>query len=143
MRYLDTSYIAPIFLKEPTTDAVQSHLGSLPFAELAISHWTRVEFASLLGIRVRAGTLDLANARDAERSFELAAARTFTVFVPTVDDFNLAKTYLNRHDTGLRGGDALHLAIANNHSVEAIFSLDKTMIKAGKLLGLPVFAGIR
>ena len=38
-------------------------------------------------------------------------------------------------------GDALHLAIANNHRAETVYSLDKALLKAGKALGLPVSAG--
>jgi antitoxin (DNA-binding transcriptional repressor) of toxin-antitoxin stability system len=42
----------------------------------------------------------------------------------------------------LRAGDALHLAIAGNHQADAIYSLDKVMIKAGKILDLPVSMGM-
>jgi hypothetical protein len=44
--------------------------------------------------------------------------------------------FLSQFDTGLRAGDALHLAVANNHRATAIYSLDKTVLKAGKILGL-------
>ncbi|MBC7637090.1 MAG: hypothetical protein H7251_15980 [Acetobacteraceae bacterium] len=47
-----------------------------------------------------------------------------------------------RPETGLRGGDALHLAIAANRRASAIYSLDKGLVKAGKMLGLPVSRGI-
>jgi prevent-host-death family protein len=45
--------------------------------------------------------------------------------------------------TGRRAGDALHLAVANNHRAAVIYSLDKTLLKAGKILDLPVKMGIR
>jgi uncharacterized protein len=48
-----------------------------------------------------------------------------------------------RFETGLRAGDALHLAIADNHRAAAIYSLDKALLKAGKILDLPVRMGIR
>jgi hypothetical protein len=51
--------------------------------------------------------------------------------------------YLQHYAISLRAGDALHLAIAGNHGAETIYSLDKSMIKAGKMLGLPMSAGIR
>jgi len=63
--------------------------------------------------------------------------------LPNADDFDLAKTYLANHASGLRAGDALHLAVAKNHDSKAIYSLDKTLLKAGKMLGLPVSTGIR
>jgi predicted nucleic acid-binding protein len=42
----------------------------------------------------------------------------------------------------LRAGDALHLAIAANRHAAAIYSLDKRLLRAGEILGLPVSAGI-
>jgi predicted nucleic acid-binding protein len=63
--------------------------------------------------------------------------------LPSGDDYERARYYLRNYETGLRAGDALHLAIAGNHRAKAIYSLDKTMIKAGKILGLPVSAGIK
>ncbi|MFG1466891.1 type II toxin-antitoxin system VapC family toxin, partial [Xanthobacter sp. DSM 24535] len=57
------------------------------------------------------------------------------------DDYDLAKKFLGTFETGLRAGDALHLAIASNHQAGAIYSLDKVLFKAGKILGLPVNAG--
>ena len=68
---------------------------------------------------------------------------SFTVLLPNADDFALAKRYLGRFETGLRAGDALHLAVASNHRAAVIYSLDKTLLKAGKLLDLPVSMGVR
>ncbi|MBV9287993.1 MAG: hypothetical protein JO288_09235 [Hyphomicrobiales bacterium] len=45
-------------------------------------------------------------------------------------------------ETGLRAGDALHLAVAGNRGAEAIYSLDRAMIKAGKMFGLSICSGI-
>jgi uncharacterized protein len=64
------------------------------------------------------------------------------VLSPGGNDYALARRYLRNYDAGLRAGEALHLAIAANHRADAIYSLDKTMIKAGKTLGLPVSRGI-
>ena len=64
------------------------------------------------------------------------------VVLPGVADFDLCWKILARFDNGLRAGDALHLAIASNCAAEAIFTLDHGMIKAGRLLGLPVDRGI-
>ena len=67
---------------------------------------------------------------------------SFSVLLPNADDFSLAKRYLGRFETGLRAGDALHLAVANNHRAAVIYSLDKTLLKAGKIVDLPVSMGI-
>ncbi len=69
-------------------------------------------------------------------------AESFTVLLPGPEAFDLARQYLARYESGLRGGDALHLAIARTHRATAIYSLDRVLIKAGDLFGLPVSAGI-
>lgn len=82
-------------------------------------------------------------AAEADVQFETMMNESFVVWLPNADDFDLAKDFLGRHNTGLRAGDALHLAIARNHRAQAIYSLDKVFLKAGKALGLPVGPGIR
>lgn len=141
--YFDTSFLAPLVLSEPTSARIERYVRRLPARELAISHWTRVEFSSLLAREVRMGGLDPKAARDADAAFETVVDESFVVLLPDGNDFDLAKRYLQTHGTGLRAGDALHLAIAKNHGAEAIYSLDKTLLKAGRILGLPVRTGIR
>ena len=143
MLYFDTSFLAPLILQESTSAKVEKFMAGLPAGDLAISHWTRVEFSSLLAREVRMGGLDGQAARHADAQFETIVTESFVVLLPNADDFNLAKEYLGNHETGLRAGDALHLAIARNHRAEAIYSLDKTLLKARKVLGLPVSTGVR
>ncbi len=143
MFYFDTSFLAPLILQESTSAKIEQFMVGQPPGELTISHWVRVEFSSLLAREVRMGRLDSQTARDADEQFETVVAESFVVLLPNADDFNLAKSYLGNHETGLRAGDALHLAIARNHRSEAVYSLDKTLLKAGKLLGVPVSVGIR
>ncbi len=89
------------------------------------------------------GGLDGQAARHADAQFETMVTESFVVLLPNANDFNLSKEYLGNHETGLRAGDARHLAIARNHRTEAIYSLDKTLLKARKVLGLPLSTGVR
>lgn len=141
--YFDTSFLAPLILQESTSARIEKFITRLPPGELAISHWARVEFSSLLAREVHMGGLDGAAAREADTQFETVVTESFVVLLPNADDFNLAKTYLGNYETGLRAGDALHLAIAQNHHAKAVYTLDKTLFKAGKHLGVPVSTGIR
>ena len=143
MVYFDTSFLAPLILPEATSTRIEKFVRRLPAGELATSHWSRAEFSSLLAREVRMGGLDRQVAAEADAQFETMMTESFVVLLPSADDFTLAKDYLGHHGTGLRAGDALHLAIARNHRVRAIYSLDKMFLKAGKILGLPVRAGIR
>lgn len=142
MRYFDTSFLVPLILLEATSEPITAFFGSLRDEDLAVSHWTRVEFASLLAREVRMGGLDTAVARRAGSRFETMIRQSFVVLLPNVDDFNQAGNWLGRFGTGLRAGDALHLAIAGNRGADVIYSLDRRMIAAGKKLGLPTDAGI-
>ncbi len=143
MLYFDTSFLAPLILPEPTSGRVERLVRRLPAGEFAISQWTRVEFSSLLAREVRMGGLAAEAAHAADAEFEAVVAESFDVLVPDAADFSLAKHYLARYETGLRAGDALHLAIAANRRAGMIYSLGKAMVRAGKRLGLPIGAGLR
>ena len=142
MRYFDTSFLVPLILPEATSDPIEAFFEDLPAEDLAVSHWTRVEFASMLAREVRTGNLEPAAAREAGSRFEAMIEESFIVLLPDRDDFDRAREWLSRFETGLRAGDALHLAIANNRGAAAIHCLDKVMIAAGTTLGLPAGAGI-
>jgi uncharacterized protein len=88
------------------------------------------------------GGLDVQAAARADARFEAMVDESFSILLPDAEDFGLAKRYLGRFETGLRAGVALHLAVANNHRAAVIYSLDKTLLKAGKILDLPVSMGI-
>jgi predicted nucleic acid-binding protein len=143
MRYFDNSFLAPLLREEKTSSRIGRFMAGLPTDQLAIRRWTEVEFASLLARDVRMGVIGSDQARAAGALFEDVIQQSFVVLLPSADDYEMARRYLHNYETGLRAGDALHLAVAVNHRAKAIYSLDKTMIKAGKILGLPVSAGIR
>lgn len=142
MLYFDTSFLAPLVLPESTSDRIAAFVRRLPVEELTVSHWTRVEFFSLIARDVRMSVLDAATGARADARFEAMVDASFAVLLPNADDFGLAKRYLGKFNTGLRAGDALHLAIAANRQAAAIYSLDKGLLMAGRLLDLPVSMGI-
>lgn len=142
MHYFDTSFLVPLILPEATSETIANFIRDLPSREMAVSHWTRVEFSSLLAREVRMGGLAPDAATRADAQFESMVDESFAVLLPNGADFDLAKEYLRNFETGLRAGDALHLAIARNHRAEAIHSLDKKLLKAGIALGLPVGADL-
>jgi predicted nucleic acid-binding protein len=140
--YFDTSFLAPLVLPESTSDKIAAFVRRLPVEGLTVSHWTRVEFSSLIARDVRMSVLDAAAGARADARFEAMVDASFAVLLPNADDFGLAKRYLGKFNTGLRAGDALHLAIAGNRQAAAIYSLDKGLLMAGRLLDLPVSMGI-
>jgi predicted nucleic acid-binding protein len=143
MLYFDTSFLAPLFRKETSSGSIEQFFRRQSVEDLAISHWTRVEFSNILARDVRMGVIEPQAAIDLDAQFETNVVRSFALILPDINDFDLCRRYLQRYETALRLGDALHLAIANNHGAERFFTIDKKLLKAGKLLGLPVTTGVR
>lgn len=141
MLYFDTSFLAPLFKAEVHSLEVEKFVAGKTPGQMAISHWTHVEFASVLGKNVRIGSMTTAQANVAAAIFATFVRRGCTVLDVTSRDFDVARRFLTDHSTGLRSGDALHLAIASNNAVSSIYSLDRTMVAAGRSLGLPMNVG--
>ncbi|MBV8798631.1 MAG: type II toxin-antitoxin system VapC family toxin [Alphaproteobacteria bacterium] len=141
--YFDTSFLMPLVRREPTTGEVEKFLRQQPQAELSTSHWARVEFCSGIARDVRMKVMTREDAALAIADFESKMSPGFSLLPIASPDCELAHEFLQRYETGLRAGDALHLAIARNNNAQAIYSLDDKMLRAGKLLGLPVRRGIR
>ncbi|WP_296810531.1 type II toxin-antitoxin system VapC family toxin [Thiocapsa sp.] len=142
MVYLDTSFIAPLAIAEETSDSVETFVMTLLPGDLATSLWTRVELASLISRKRRMGELSDTQAEAVRRELARLLEESFLLLVPTTADFALAARYLETPASGLRAGDALHLAIAAGQGAETILTLDAGFIRAGRLLHLPVARGI-
>lgn len=141
MIYLDTSFIVPLVISEDSSDAVEALVVKVKPGDLATSLWTQIEIASLIARKVRMGELTVAEADAVRGEFRKILNESFSVILPTATDFDTARDYLEMPKTGLRAGDAFHLAIAANHGARKIWSLDQGFIKAGKQLKLPVSVG--
>jgi predicted nucleic acid-binding protein len=134
---LDTSFLAPFYIQEATSESVEGILLTLPSQALAISNWTIVEFASLLARRVRMGELGSELMQAIMQAFRDDVSQSYHVFEVTAADFNLATELILQWKSGLRAGDALHLAIAQNSQVDNFLSLDRGLIDAAQQLRIP------
>lgn len=143
MLYFDASFLVPLVKFEAASGKVEAFISSLGAQALCTCHWTLVEIASALSREVRMKAMLAKDAKRALKDVEAIIDSTFEILLTEAADFDRAKDYVARFETGLRGGDALHLAVAARHKVKAIYSLDKAFVKAGKKLGLPALTGIR
>ena len=141
MIYLDTSFIAPLVITEDHSAAVEAMVLKVKPGELATSLWTQIELASLVARKLRMGELSATEAEAVRREFSKILDESFKLFVPAAVDFATAAKFLEMPRTGLRAGDAFHLAIAANQGAKKVWSLDQGLIKAAKQLKLPVSAG--
>ena len=82
------------------------------------------------------GNLDAAAALGAGSRFETMVEESFVVLLPNRDDFDRARDWLSRFETGLRAVDALHLAIAWNRGADAIHRPGQVDDRSGKEAGL-------
>lgn len=141
MIYVDTSFLAPLYIEEVTSPQVEAYLRSQPPRQASISEWTQVEFASLVSRRVRMGELESEQVTRIFHNFEADCADTYTVLKVSSLDFQLATSLLQQDKTTLRTGDALHLAIAQNRQAQAFLTLDKALTNTAQAFGIAVNNG--
>ncbi len=139
MRYFDTSFLVPLLISEPRTDQVENFFVNLPGdTTLLFSHWGQLEFASVAARLFRMGEINDQDAQALIDQFNSLITQSFRLHIPVGQDFQKAQEFVGHFQTRLRGGDALHLAMAANLGVETIHTLDNGMLEAGSLLGLTV-----
>ena len=143
MHYFDTSAVIPLVIPEPLSERVERYVQSLAVGNLATGLWTNVEIASAIARKRRTKDFDEAMASDAAKDFQSIFTNSFELLDTTREDYDLARRFLLGPMTGLRAGDALHLAIAANRGADRICTLDQTMLKAGRILGLPMETEIK
>ena len=136
VHYIDTSFLAPYYLPEAASSAVESKLRNLPEGSLLITPLVRAEFASLLSRKVRAREMDETDARRAmnalDRHLNLGSLRMINIMGR---DFAQATEWIMTMKYPLRAPDALHLAVAARQ--DAVFwTLDKSLGSAANQLGL-------
>ncbi|MDP2784262.1 MAG: type II toxin-antitoxin system VapC family toxin [Sulfurimicrobium sp.] len=141
MLYFDTSFIAPLYIPEPNSDEVRQLTYTLSQEYIAISEWTCVEFSSMVARRVRMQQLRENAAHGLLAAFERIAHTQFVILTPSQADYRLADLFLRNFASGLRAGDALHLAIARNNGAQHVYSLDQGLIKAAAILNISASSG--
>ena len=137
MIYLDTSLVVALCTREPASDRVEAALRSMsePFMS---SEWTRVEYTSAIGLKLRTHELGEALARQALAKYYEAFEPGVTLIVPSHEDYISAADLLQGFERALRSGDALHLAIAINRQATGLLTLDRAFIKAAADTPVPV-----
>lgn len=143
MLYFDTRFLAPLILEEATSAKIEAFFAKLPVGELYVSHWTRVEFASLIAREVRMGGFAESDALLAIAQFDELVTDSFQIVAPGVADYELAKATIQHFATKLRAGDALHLAIASNNGAKTLYTLDEGLLNAAKLMKVHASRGIK
>lgn len=135
MHYVDTSILVAALLNEAHTDLAQRWLGKQSAGQLLISDWVVTEFSAALSVKLRNGQIGQEHRGEALALFTRLADESFLTLPVSRSDLRAAARYADQHLSGLRAGDALHLAIAANHGA-SLHTLDKRLAQAGQGLGV-------
>ena len=132
--YLDTSVVVTLLTNEPDSGHVAKWLETHLSETLAVSEWVTTEVSSALSIKVRSRQISSEVRAAALVDYKRMVADTLETLPIAESHFRAATGFIERGQSGLRAGDALHVAIAAAHGA-AIVSRDRLMTVAASELG--------
>jgi len=133
MVYVDTSVLVPLFLNEQYSVAVANWYASEK-SELVASDWCIPEFASALGIKQRHGAITMQQAQTSWAHFERMVAADIRLLSIAPSHVHRAAQWVLDAATGLRAGDALHLACAEASGAKRMATLDDVLSRNAQRL---------
>lgn len=139
MIYVDTSLLIALHVVERDSEVALAWFQRHTLETFIYSDWTDLEIASALSRKVRSGTMSTAARHKAEQALRETTRDSFRHVAIAPEHFRLAEIMVRHHETGLRSGDALHLAIADAYGA-TIATLDQTFASAASQLGVTVEA---
>jgi predicted nucleic acid-binding protein len=135
MLYLDTSLLVALLTAEADGERIEAWLHSEDDEDLAVSDWVITEFSAALSIKLRTGQIDATRRVAVLSAFTRFCANHATVLTIERDQFRTAAHFSDQYARGLKGGDALHLAICFKHGAR-LCTLDQQLSVAGPALGV-------
>ncbi|MGK6355264.1 type II toxin-antitoxin system VapC family toxin [Sphingomonas sp. DT-207] len=137
MIYLDASLAVALLTPEEHSEQADAWFARQPVGSLFISGWVVTEVSSALALKVRSNALTLDRRAAALAAWNVLREASFLTLAVEDEHFEKAAQIADRYDLGLRGGDALHLAIARDAGCR-LATFDKRMANAALELGVPV-----
>ncbi len=134
MFYLDTALLVSGMTNEDESPRIRAWLAKQQARDVHISDWVMTEFSSALSIKLRTRQITRQVRDDALFQFRAAASRTFNRLAVAARHFDHAAQIADHDELGLRGADALHLAVAIDNRL-ALRTLDKRFAAAARSLG--------
>src|ERR1700733_1733125 len=121
--------------REPETARALNWLGQQPVGSLLSSEWVTAEFSAALSIKVRTRSIQVDYRDKALARFELVRVKAFTIVPVVSSHFRIAARFADQHASGLRAGDALHLAIASAQGATLV-TLDQRLASSAPMVGV-------
>jgi predicted nucleic acid-binding protein len=139
MVYVDTSVLVALYTRELKSAAVSRWYASST-DDLISATWCVTEFASALGIKQRTGQINEVEAQKAWQQFERMCANDLQLVPVEPVTFHRAAVLTMDTASGLRAGDALHLAAALESKAKSMATLDDVLAKYAKQVKLRLVA---
>jgi uncharacterized protein len=137
--YVDTSVWVALLCRESAAPRIATWLAAGP--AVMTSPWTQVELASALGIKARRGELSQGLVSEICAAYQRLLNRNdLTLCGVASTDYQEAVLLCENIETGLRAGDALHLAVAQRCGANRFFSFDQRLNTRAKACGLELIA---
>ncbi|GAA4338730.1 type II toxin-antitoxin system VapC family toxin [Pigmentiphaga soli] len=133
MLYVDTSVLVALCVNEPKSDVVARWYAAAR-EELASASWCVTEFARALGIKQRTAQITAEQGLAAWRMFERLCAGDLHLLPVEPATFHRAAVLTLDPASGLRAGDALHLAVALDAKARGMATLDEVLARNARLL---------
>lgn len=133
--YCDTSVLVALLTSESTTPAIKRWFAGLDDS-LVSADWSIAEFHSAIAIKVRTGQLTEAQAAETLELFEQLGAGGLRWLPVSRSAFRVAALLVDDRRYNLRGGDALHLAVAQELGIKRFATLDANQRDYAERLGL-------
>ncbi|MDP2170611.1 MAG: type II toxin-antitoxin system VapC family toxin [Rhodocyclaceae bacterium] len=137
--YVDTSVLVALCTREGKSAGVSRWYAACT-DDLVSAMWCVAEFASVLSIKQRTGQIDAAEAQTAWRQFERLCANDLQLLPMEPATFHRAAVLTLDAASGLRAGDALHLAAALGAKAKSMATLDDVLAKNAKRMKLKLVA---
>lgn len=134
MIYLDTSVVVALFLPQTETARAEAWFRELEDIPVS-SDWLLVEFNSAISRKLREAALRPARANAIRQAFDEFAHGGLRLAPIGRTTLRNAAELAGVHTSGLRAGDALHLAAAREVAADVIATYDATMGRNAKRLG--------
>lgn len=131
MVYVDTSVLVALCVNEPKSAVVAKWYAACS-EELSSAVWCVTEFASALGIKQRTAQITGEQGAVAWQAFERLCAGDLQLLPVDPATFHRAAVLTLDATTGLRAGDALHLAVALEAKVKSMATLDDVLARNAK-----------
>ena len=139
MVYVDTSVLVALCVKEAMSSAVAQWY-AVCSEELGSATWCVTEFASALGIKQRTKQISAEQGMLAWQTFERLCASDLQLLPVEPSTFHRAAELTLDATTGLRAGNALHLAAALDANANSVATLDDVLARNAKRMKIKPLA---